>query len=167
MLDNGPYHANSIKLEGGLTDWSLPNSMVISGIALDIQAIEANMEAGFNCPEINIDSEAVCSNENDVCESDTNFVPDPRRFGLTDDYIYVEQEWGSLFYKHVGKKNRRDAEKICSDDGAHLPFPRFAEEQEFYKVHFGDESLWLDVYYDEQSSWTHHTQGSAKSLTNF
>ena len=73
---------------------------------------------------------------------------------MTEDFIYVEQEWGSLFYKHIGKQKRLDAKNLCStlspDEAkiqVHLPIPRFKEENEFYKTHFGDKGLWLDVSY--------------------
>ena len=94
------------------------------------------------------DPEAFCSDDNDACETQNDFVPDPRRFGLTDDYVYVEQDWGSLFYKHMGKRSRSEAKSMCSRNGAHLPIPRFFEEKEFYRKHFGDESIWLDVEND-------------------
>ena len=66
---------------------------------------------------------------------------------MSEDFIFVEQEWGSLFYKHIGKRTRSEAKKLCSSAGpsVHLPIPRFYEEQEFYKTHFGDENLWLDM----------------------
>ena len=89
------------------------------------------------------------------CETEKKIVPDPRQYGLTEDFIFVEQEWGSLFYKHVGKQTREDAKNLCSTlspgeetNSVHLPIPRFQEENEFYKTHFGDEGLWLDVSYD-------------------
>ena len=75
-------------------------------------------------------------------------VPDPRRYGLPDDYVFVHKEWGSLFYKHYGKQKRFDAKELCSNDGAHLPFPRFYEENKFYRTHFADERIWLDVEND-------------------
>ena len=101
------------------------------------------------------------------CETNKKIVPDPRQHGLTEDFIYVEQEWGSLFYKHMGKQTRKAAKNLCSrlspgeeTNSVHLPIPRFHEENEFYKTHFGssgqntdlditlDEGLWLDVSYD-------------------
>ena len=96
------------------------------------------------------DSELFCSSENDECETENHLAPDPRQYDLTDDYIYVEHEWGSLFYKHIGKRNRSEAHTICSNEGdaVHLPIPRFEEENEFYRVHFGEESLRLDIFRD-------------------
>ena len=78
---------------------------------------------------------------------------DPKNYDLPDDYIYVELEWGSLFYKHLGQKNRRDAKEIClkHNKKAHLPIPRFSEENEFFRTHFGDEMLWLGVSDAEQT----------------
>ena len=80
-------------------------------------------------------------------------IPDPKNYDLPDDYIYVELEWGSLFYKHLGKKNRKDAKEIClkHNKKAHLPIPRFSEENEFFRTHFGDEMLWLGVSDAEQT----------------
>ena len=87
------------------------------------------------------------------CETEKKIVSDPRQYGLTEDFIYVEQEWGSLFYKHMGKQTRLVAKNLCSplnygEANVHLPIPRFHEENEFYKTHFSDEGLWLDVSYD-------------------
>lgn len=55
-----------------------------------------------------------------------------------------------MFYKHVGKLDRQTARKKCSKygDSVHLPIPRFSEENEFYRLYFGDESLWLDISYN-------------------
>ena len=80
-------------------------------------------------------------------------IPDPKKYDLPDDYIYVELEWGSLFYKHLGKKNRMDAKAIClkHNEKAHLPIPRFSEENEFFRTHFGDETLWLGVSVAQQT----------------
>ena len=80
-------------------------------------------------------------------------TPDPRNYDLPDDYIYVELEWGSLFYKHLGKKNRTDAKSTClrHNDKTHLPIPRFSEENEFFRTHFGDEPLWLGMSDSEEA----------------
>ena len=69
---------------------------------------------------------------------------------MSDDFIYVEQEWGSLFYKHIGKRTKSEAKILCSNEGpsVHLPIPRFHEEHVFYLKHFSDEQLWLDLSYD-------------------
>ena len=84
------------------------------------------------------------------CNDKRKIVPDPRRYELPEDFIYVEEEWGSLFYKRFGKQTRSAAKDLCSDISpkVHLPIPRFEKENEFYKTHFGDEGLWLDVSYD-------------------
>ena len=65
---------------------------------------------------------------------------------MSNDFIYIEKEWGSLFYKHFGKNTRQEAVSICSKQGnlVHLPRPRFAEENEFYRIFFSKENLWLD-----------------------
>ena len=72
------------------------------------------------------------------CEQD-GFVPDPRDFDLPEDFIYIENEWGSLFYKHLGSLTRKDGKLKCSSFGSsvHLPIPRFREELEFYIAYFG------------------------------
>ena len=93
----------------------------------------------------------VCSDNDVECEiKKKEIVPDPVLYNLTEDFIYVEQEWGSLFYKHIGKLDRLAAKNLCStfSDNVHLPIPRIHEENEFYKTHFGDEGLWLDMTYD-------------------
>ena len=83
-------------------------------------------------------------------ENKKKINPNPRHYELSEDFIFVEQEWGSLFYKHIGKRTRSEAKNLCSSAGpsVHLPIPRFYEEQEFYKTHFGDENLWLDLTFD-------------------
>ena len=119
-----------------LTNLLLPNSMFINGISLFLNDTSTCQEKNFE----------TCS-DNDV-ECETAFVPDPRQYNLTDDYIYVEQEWGSLFYKHFGNIKKSEAKFLCSREGTHLPTPRFDDENEFYKTHFGDDGLWLDVTFD-------------------
>ena len=129
--DNDPTPINSE------TDFNIPNSMVINGLVLDLNDMAS-------CQETIIDSEAFCP-VNDVCEIKN--IPDPMQYNLTDEYIYVEKEWGSLFYRHIGKQKRSQAKLICANggDAVHLPIPRFEDENEFYRSHFADENLWLDV----------------------
>ena len=81
----------------------------------------------------------LCDEDTEECDLKDIFVPDPRHFDLPEDFIYIENEWGSLFYKHLGKMARNDARKNCSSFGSsvHLPIPRFIEEYEFYRAHFG------------------------------
>ena len=59
----------------------------------------------------------------------------------------MEQEWGSMFYKHIGNHTREKAKQICSayGDSVHLPIPRFEDENEFYRNHFRNETLWFDI----------------------
>ena len=73
-------------------------------------------------------------------------------FELPEDFIYIGQEWGSLFYKHHGKMSRNDAKQTCSKYGpsVHLPIPRFPSENQFYLTHFGNTSLWLGLSDEEQ-----------------
>ena len=94
---------------------------------------------------ISKDIEPLCSN--DKCEDNTQFIPDPRNFGLTEDFIFIEDAWGSMFYKYIGKQTREEAKRLCHAYGdlVHLPIPRFKEENEFYRKHFADETLWLDI----------------------
>ena len=77
---------------------------------------------------------------------------DPSQYNLAEDFIFFENEWGSLFFKHFGKMKRTQAKEMCSREGesVHLPIPRFPEENKFYQVYFGHEKLWLGVsnWYD-------------------
>ena len=75
---------------------------------------------------------------------------DPRQYNLAADFIYIEKEWGSLFYKHFGKNTRIKANELCAKEGnmVHLPIPRSHEENEFYRVYFGEESIWLGIIDD-------------------
>ena len=87
----------------------------------------------------NLDSEESCNQD--------RFVPDPSEFELPQGFIYIENEWGSLFYKHLGKMTRNDAKTTCSSIGSsvHLPMPRFLEEFKFYRYYFGfDDSSYDD-----------------------
>ena len=102
------------------------------------------------------DSEIVCLNGSIECESKSDVTPDPRKFNLTEDFIYIEKPWGSLFYKHIGQfKNKTEAQQICSDygDSVHLPIPRFGDEDIFYHEHFAVESLWLGIHKPDQSGF--------------
>ena len=61
-------------------------------------------------------------------------------------FVYIERPWGSLFYKHLGERNKFQAQKECTNtNSTHLPIPRSVEENEFYRNHFGTKSLWLDI----------------------
>ena len=54
-----------------------------------------------------------------------------------------------MFYKYIGKMKKITAKQTCSKygDSVHLPIPRFADENEFYRTHFGETNLWLDITY--------------------
>ena len=75
---------------------------------------------------------------------------DPSQYGLAADFIYIEKEWGSLFYKHIGEKSRIEAKQLCAQEGenVHLPIPRSDKENEFYRVYFGERNLWLGIIDD-------------------
>ena len=74
----------------------------------------------------------------------------PSDFNLAADFIYIEKEWGSLFYKHFGKNTRIKAKELCAQEGneVHLPIPRSNEENEFYRVYFGEKNVWLGIIDD-------------------
>ena len=96
-------------------------------------------------PTIDIDKCHIAGGSHFDCQS--HIIPDPGEYNLTKDFVFFKHEWGSLFYKHIGKQNRKKAKQICMDEGdfLHLPIPRFPEENEFYKVFFADEDLWLGL----------------------
>ena len=79
---------------------------------------------------------------------------DPRQFNLTEDFIYVEKNWGSFFYKHLGRMSKQEAKHNCAQygDSVRLPIPRFDDENKFYQDVFADEGLWLDVSYDDETA---------------
>ena len=106
------------------------------------------------------DFESLCLDKNGECKIKSSSIPDPREYNLTEDFIYVDQEWGSLFYKYIGKMYKAEATQKCSQygDAVHLPIPRFSDENEFYRNHFGHEDLWLDISYDPEN-------GGFKSLS--
>ena len=62
----------------------------------------------------------------------------------------MELEWGSIFYKHIGKHTHFQAKESCLREGksVHLPIPRFHDENVFYRTYFGDQGLWLDLFDD-------------------
>ena len=66
---------------------------------------------------------------------------------MPEDFIFIEQEWGSMFYKQIGHHTRAEAKRLCSlyGDSVHLPIPRFEDEYEFYQKYFAGETLWLDI----------------------
>ena len=45
---------------------------------------------------------------------------DPRKYGLATDFIYIEKEWGSLFYKHFGERSRIEAKQLCAQEGGNV-----------------------------------------------
>ena len=83
--------------------------------------------------------DVICNGGTEKSCNQDRFVPDPRDFDLPEDFIYIENEWGSLFYKYLGNMTRKNAKTTCSSYGSsvHLPIPRFREELEFLKAHFG------------------------------
>ena len=91
----------------------------------------------------------------DYDKCDSNFIFDPRNYNLTEDFIFIDQEWGSMFYKYIGKMEKEMAKQICSNygDSVHLPVPRFLEEKTFYQTHFGETSLWLDIIYNADTGF--------------
>ena len=90
---------------------------------------------------------------------------DPRNYNLTADFIYIEKEWGSLFYKHFGKNNRMKAKQLCANEGTevHLPIPRSPDENEFYRVFFGEENVWLSIIDDSNGIATDGFDWEARS----
>ena len=67
-------------------------------------------------------------------------------------FVYIERSWGSLFYKVFGQKTKLQAKAECSKYGnSSLPIPRSFEENEFYRTHFGNKRLWLDISKNENS----------------
>ena len=97
---------------------------------------------------ISKDTQPLCSNGIDKCYGQIQHVPDPKDFDLPEDFIFLKKEWGSMFYKHIGKHTGAEAKRLCSvyGDSVHLPIPRSQEENEFYRKYFADESLWLDIF---------------------
>ena len=92
---------------------------------------------------ISKDLDTFCSDADGQCEGKN----DPSEYNLSEDFIYIENEWGALFFKHIGKMERTKAKEMCSAEGksVHLPIPRFPEENEFYRLYFGHDKLWLGV----------------------
>ena len=92
---------------------------------------------------------------NNICYNESDVIPDPRNYNLSEDFIFMDQEWGSMFYKYIGKMQKNTANKICSKygDSVHLPIPRFADENEFYRIHFGETNLWLDIIYNNDTGY--------------
>ena len=47
--------------------------------------------------------------------------------------------------------DKLSAKQECSKHGSsvHLPIPRFAEENELYRKHFGKQAIWLDISYED------------------
>ena len=95
------------------------------------------------------DFDSLCLGKNTQCRIMSNVIPDPRKYNLTEDFIFIDQEWGSSFYKYIGKMNKIEAKQICSKYGdlVHLPIPRFSDENDFFRNYFGNESIWLDISY--------------------
>ena len=89
---------------------NLTNAMFINGLSL-------NIDDTSSCQETQIDFSkdfSTCSDNDIGCNK---IVTDPRHYNLSADFIFVEQEWGSLFYKHIGKRSRSEAKMLCSEAG--------------------------------------------------
>ena len=91
-----------------------------------------------------------CSHSGNLCDEEKFFNSDPRHYNLTEDFIFVDHQWGPMFYKYVGQMKKSVAKQYCSQYGefVHLPMPRFTDENEFYRDHFGTEAIWLDMTND-------------------
>ena len=143
------------------SDLTFPNSMLVNGIAVAVvdalsckrdelgkvnllahSCLLAN-EIGNLYIHVSKDLNMLCSDEKNQCESKN----DPSKYNLSEDFIYLENQWGTLFFKHIGKMERAKAKEMCSSEGTsvHLPIPRFPEENEFYRIYFGHDKLWLGV----------------------
>ena len=94
-------------------------------------------------------------NNTNVCYNESDIIPDPRNYNLSEDFIFIDQEWGSMFYKYIGKMEKLAAKKICSTygDSVRLPIPRFADENEFYRTFFAENNLWLDITYTTETGY--------------
>ena len=101
------------------------------------------------------DFESLCLKDSHKCYNESAFISDPRNYNLSEDFIFIDQEWGSMFYKFIGKMTKNTAKQICSKfgDSVHLPVPRFQDENEFYRTHFGETNLWLDITYDAEKRY--------------
>ena len=104
----------------------------------------------------------ICTNEDNECNNEKNLNLDPRKFNLPEDFIFIEQEWGSLFYKHLGRMSRHTATQICSQygDAVHLPIPRFRDEAIYYNTTFGGQDFWLGISDSEQEGIFKSDNGS-------
>ena len=80
-------------------------------------------------------------------QTELNTFPETWKYQLPDDFVFLETDWGSLFFKHIGKMGRAVAKQICSSYGnsVGLPVPRFPEENVFYLKYFGHDELWLGI----------------------
>ena len=99
-------------------------------------------------------------------------ISDPEDFGLpgtSGDFILIEQEWGSMFYKHIGNHTRAEAKRLCSlyGDSVHLPIPRFEDEYEFYQKYFAGETLWLDIFLTSLNYNSPHGQLFARPMNTW
>ena len=55
----------------------------------------------------------------------------PEEFNLPSDYIFVENLWGSSFFKVYDRKDYSGAKGQCESDGTSLAIPRSQAENEF------------------------------------
>ena len=76
---------------------------------------------------------------------------------MTDNFVFLETDWGSLFYYRSAQTEWLDpeeAEQICSESGTHLPIPRWSDENEFYRSYF--------VEQPDDDNWKEHPWGRGK-----
>ena len=176
-------HDRKSSMKNWFTDFTVPNSLFINGIVFNFpsnsscyrreigkdisrvsnaRSISISIYSTYQtlnlCPFMNIhllkdfEKYQSYSMKGLGLEKESNF--DPRQFNLTEDFIYVDKNWGSLFYKHLGKMSKKEARNICAQYGdfVHLPIPRFDDENKFYQEVFADEGLWLDISYDDKTA---------------
>jgi len=84
--------------------------------------------------------------------------PNPGDYGFPKNYKYAKTSFGKeIFYASYDIYNRKRGKALCEDDGARLPIPKSAEENQFYSEFFGgpmwlgisdeiEDGVWLDDY---------------------
>ena len=76
------------------------------------------------------------------------------QYNLTNDFIFMEQDWGSIFYMDIGQLDKITAKETCLEKSSllHLPIPRSEAENAFYQSYFSDKNLWLDIETNEEKT---------------
>jgi len=92
----------------------------------------------------------------------------PNDYNLPDDYFFVDESWGSRFYKVYSERMTYNAAKTqCESDGAFLAIPRSEAENDYIADLIPYENIWIGINDIDQERVFVAVDGSDITYTNW